>query len=77
MITKQTNLKSVEVLTQANAINVLWTIDIVEDEQVISSTNHRCSYGKGQKDKFLKEVEGASAYVGLIDWTVEDELTQE
>lgn len=70
MITKQTNLKSVEVLT-ANAINVLWTIDIVEDGQVISSTNHRCSYGKGQREQFEVEVEGADKYVNLIDWTAD------
>lgn len=40
-------------------------------------TNHYVVYGKGQKDKFIAEVEGAENYVGLIDWTVEDELTQE
>lgn len=71
MITKQTNLKSVEVLTQANAINVLWTIDIVEDGQVISSTNHRCSYGNGQREQFEADVEGADKYVGLIDWSLD------
>lgn len=72
MITKQKNLKSVEVLTQANAINVLWTIDIVEDGQVISSSNHRCSYGKGQREQFEADVEGAEKYVDLIDWSIEE-----
>lgn len=72
MLEKIKKLKSVEVLTQANAINVLWTIYIVEDGQVISNTNHRCSYGKGQCGQFEADVEGADKYVGLIDWTVEN-----
>lgn len=38
--------------------------------------NHYVVYGKGQKDKFIEEVEGAESYVGLIDWTI-DEPTQE
>jgi hypothetical protein len=71
MLEKIKNLTSVEVLTQANAINVLWTIDIVEDGQVISSTNHRCSYGKGQREQFEADVEGADKYVDLIDWTAD------
>lgn len=40
-------------------------------------TNHYVVYGKGQREQFLAEVEGAINYLALIDWTVEDELTQE
>lgn len=40
-------------------------------------TNHYVVYGKGQQEQFLAEVEGAENYIGLIDWTVEDEFTQE
>ena len=72
MLEKIKSLKSVEVLPQANVIQVLWVNEIVEDGEVLSSTNHRCSYGKGQQDKFLAEVEGAEKYVGLIEWTTDD-----
>lgn len=75
MLEKIKNLKSVEVLTQANAINVLWTIDIVEDGQVISSSNHRCSYGVGQREQFINDLgDEATKYVDLIDWTVVEVL---
>ena len=40
-------------------------------------TNHYVVYGKGQQEQFLAEVEGAENYVGLIDWTITDEPTQE
>ena len=36
-------------------------------------TNHYEVYGKGQREKFLDEVEGAEKYVELIDWTIEDD----
>ena len=69
-------LKSVEVLPQVNAVNVLWENNIVKDGEVIASNMHRCAYGKGQREKFLEEIEDSEKYVELIDWTVEvvDEL---
>lgn len=69
-------LKSVEVLPQVNAVNVLWENQIVKDGEVIASNMHRCAYSKGQREQFLQDIEGAEKYVGLIDWT-QDELTQE
>jgi len=70
MLSKQIILKSVEVLTQANAINVLWENQILEDDVVISATNYRCAYGKGQKEQFEADLgDEAVKYVGLIDWT--------
>ena len=69
MLKEQTVLKSVEVLTQANAINVLWENQILRDDVVISATNHRCAYGKGQKEQFEADLgDEAVKYVGLINW---------
>lgn len=68
MIEKIKVLKSVEFLPQANALQVLWEVSIVEDGEVISSNNSRCTYSAEEKEKFLTEVEGAEKYVGLVEW---------
>lgn len=74
MLTEQQILKSVEVLAQANAINVLWEDQILRDGEVVSRTNHRCSYGAGQMEQFVVDLGvDAEKYVGLIDWTKVEE----
>ena len=71
MLEEKQVLESVEVLTQVNAINVLWENQILKDGVVITSTNHRCAYGAGQKEMFEADLgDEAAKYVGLIDWTV-------
>lgn len=71
MLEEKKVLKSVEVLAQANAVNVLWENQILRDGVVISTTNHRCAYGAGQEEMFVTDLgDEATKYVGLIDWTV-------
>ena len=72
MIEKIKQLKSVEVLPQANVLQVLWEVNIVEDGEVLTSSNYRATYGNTQKEQFLAEVEGADKYIGLIEWVVEE-----
>lgn len=69
MLEEKQVLKSVEVLEQANTINVLWENQILRDGVVISSTNHRCAYGVGQRERFEADLgESSLKYVNLIDW---------
>jgi len=67
-LTEQTILKSVEVLPEQSAVNVMWENQILRDGEVISAAPHRKAYGQEQKDEFLTEVEGASAYVTILGW---------
>ena len=69
-LTEQRIINQVTVLPSQNAINVQWADQILRDGEVISQTYHRKAYGPGQQAEFLAEVEGADAYVNLIDWTV-------
>ena len=70
MLTEQQVLKSVEVLAQANAINVLWEDQILRDGEVVSASNFRRAYGAGQREQFESDLGvDASKYVELIDWT--------
>lgn len=69
MITEQQDLKSIEVLVQVNAINVLWEYKIIKDNQVISKTNCRCSYSANQKEQFKIDLgELSDKFIGLIEW---------
>lgn len=69
MLSEKQILKSVEVLTQTNTINVLWENQILRDGEVISATNHRCAYGQGQREHFEEDLgEDALKYVDLVDW---------
>lgn len=68
MLEKIKVLKSIEVLPQANVVQVLWEVNIVEDGEVLTSSNHRGAYSSNEKDKFIAEVEGAEKYLGLIEW---------
>lgn len=61
-------LSQVTVLLVANAINVRWENQVLRDGTVISTVPHRKAYGKGQREEFLAEVEGAESYVNQIDW---------
>ena len=72
MIEKIKQLKSVEVLPQVNVLQVLWEVNIVEDGEVLTTSNHRATYGNTQKEQFVAEVEGAEKYVGLIEWISDD-----
>lgn len=73
-LTEQRIIGEIAVLPHQNAIHVKWLDQILRDGEVISSIPHRKSYGAGQQAEFEAEVDGADAYVGLIDWTVvEDE----
>lgn len=72
-LTEQRILNQVTVLPNANAINVQWADQILRDGEVIQQQYHRKAYGSGQQAEFEAEVEGASAYVNLIDWTVPDD----
>ena len=72
-LTEQKILKSVEVLSSINSIQVEWANQVLKDGEVISSIPHRSSYMAGEQERFLAEVEGADKYVGLIDWTVKEE----
>lgn len=71
-LTEQRILNQVTVLPNANSINVQWANQILRDGEVIQQQYHRKAYGPGQQAEFETEVEGASAYVNLIDWTVPD-----
>ena len=75
MIEKIKQLKSVEVLPQANVLQVLWEVSIVEEGEVLTSSNHRATYNSEQKEQFLAEVEGAEKFVGLIEWVVDEVQT--
>ena len=68
-LTESKVLAQITVLPQANAIQVRWDNIIQRDGVEISRVPHRTAYGKGQRDAFLAEVEGASNYGDLIDWT--------
>ena len=71
-LTEQRILNQVTVLPNQNALNVQWSDQILRDGEVIQQQYHRKAYGPGQQQEFLAEVEGADAYVNLIDWTVVD-----
>lgn len=68
MLSKQTVLRSVETLLQQDGINVSWDNQILEDGVVISSTSHRCSYTRDQKNQLLAEVDGAEKYISIMGW---------
>lgn len=65
---EQRILKSVEILTAQNAINVLWVDQILKNVDVVAETNHRKSYTQDQHDTFLEEVDGGAAYLAAAGW---------
>lgn len=65
---EQKILKSVEVVTTQNCINVCWENQILRDEEIISAVPHRCAYMQEQKEQFLSEVEGGQAYADILGW---------
>lgn len=67
-LSEQRVLKSVEVLPQAAAVNVLWEDQVLRDGEVIATTPFRCAYTQEQKDRFLSEVEGAINYIVALGW---------
>lgn len=68
MLTEQRVLKSVTVLAQQSAINVQWANQILRDDEVVTETYERKAYTADQIADFLNEVEGAEAYVALLNW---------
>jgi hypothetical protein len=72
-LTEQRILNQITVLPNANAINVQWADQILRDGEVISEQYHRKAFGPGQQSEFEAEVEGAAAYVGLVNWGLENE----
>ena len=68
-LTEEKILGSVNVKVAQNAIDVEWHNLIKRDGEIISRTFHNKAFGAGQREEFEAEVEGAAAYVGLIDWT--------
>lgn len=65
---EQTVLKSVEVMLEAQTINVCWENIILKDGEVIAQSNHRRAYNKNEKEQFLTDVEGAQNYVSVVGW---------
>jgi len=67
-LTEEKVLASVEVCIEASTINVKWLNRIKRDGEVISEVPHRCAYSQSQKEQFVAEVEGGSAYVAAVGW---------
>jgi hypothetical protein len=72
-LTEQRILKAVTVKPSQSAIEVQWADQILRDGEVISEQYHRKAFGPGQQSEFEAEVEGAAAYVGLVNWGLENE----
>ena len=61
-LSEQTNLVSVEVLPQINAVNVRWDKQILRDGEVVVSEPFRRVYGQYEREQFLIDVPGGEAY---------------
>ena len=70
MITKTRKQKSVEIviIDEEKFANVLWVDEIIENGNIIASSNFRCSYGKSQKDDFIAKVDGQEDYLRVLGW---------
>ncbi len=70
MITKSRKQKSVEIIeiNNENFANVLWIDEIIENGNIIASSNFRCSYGKSQKADFIAQVENQEDYLKILGW---------
>ena len=61
-LSEHTNLVSVEVLPQINAVNVRWDKQILRDGEVVVSEPFRRVYGQYEREQFLIDVPGGEAY---------------
>lgn len=61
-------LKSITILPEAQAVEVLWVNQIKRGDQVIAEENFRKSYAKQQKESFLQDVENAAHYANAMNW---------
>ena len=56
-------------VTEQKIVQVLWKKQLFdEDGNVASESNHRGSYMKEDKERFLSEVEGAETYIAVLGW---------
>ena len=69
-LTENSIITEITTLPLENTIQVKWRNTIEKDGEVISAKDHYRLFGPGQQAEFEAEVEGAESYVGLIDWTV-------
>lgn len=68
MLTESKILKSVTILPEVKAVEVLWVNQIKRDDQVIAEENFRTTFVEQQKDAFLAEVDGAQHYITALGW---------
>ena len=73
VLTENSIVTEITTLPLENIIQVKWRNTIEKDGEVISSKDHYRLFGPGQQAEFEAEVEGAAAYVGLVNWGLENE----
>ena len=69
--TETSVIAEITTLPLENTIQVKWRNTIEKDGEVISSKDHYRLFGPGQQTEFEAEVDGAAAYVGLVNWGLE------
>lgn len=67
-LTEQRIIKQITILPNNSAVNVQWADQVLRDGIVISETYHRKAYTIEQKTEFLAEVDGATNYIGILNW---------
>ena len=68
MLTKETVLKQVSLLTDTNTVEVKWAIQVKDDDSVLSETILRKSYKVEQKQDFVNDVPDATKYFQALGW---------
>jgi len=69
MLSEQRVLQSVRHNVTANAFDVKWINEVIQDGVVVSSIPHRCSYGEDRKAQFEFDLGvDAARYVAMAGW---------
>lgn len=66
--TKETKLRSVEILPESGAVNVCWINRVYEDDILISESFARSVYTSENLPDFMEDVPGAEHYARALGW---------
>ena len=67
-LTENKVLKSIEVIPEAQSVNVLWENQVLRDGVVISQTLERSAYNELDKIRFMSDVSSANEYITILGW---------
>ena len=64
-------IKSISVQLETDCINVMWSHQVLKDEDVIHEVFRRKAYTSDKGYEFMTEVEGWEPYIAIMGWSTE------